>query len=259
MEPAARAPLTAVILTRNEARHLAGCLATLAFCERRLVVDCGSTDGTQQIAQEAGAELLHRDFDDFASQRNFALERAGAGWVVMIDADERVPRELGEALSRAVRDPGDAVAFAFPRVNHYLGRPLRFAGTGHDRVVRLFRGDRVRYQNLVHEKPVVDGPVGELAEPLDHLTVVTLEDSLRKLAQYSELSAREMHRRGRRSGAAAIMLRPLARFAKVYLLRLGVLDGTRGLIAAGFEAAGVFLKYARLWDLGRAGSATATS
>ncbi len=244
--------ITAVVLTRNEARHLADCLAALRFCGRRLAVDCGSTDGTQTIAAAAGAELVHRDFDDFSSQRNFALSKIETEWALMIDADERVSAALAAELSRAAAAPGDAAAFAFPRDNHYLGAPLRFAGTGRDRVVRLLRVGKTRYENLVHEAVKCDGPVRELAGPLIHLTVVSLADSLRKVVQYSELSALELRRRGRTIGPAGILGRTLARFVKIYCLRFGVLDGARGLIAAGFEAAGVFFKYALLWEARRA-------
>src|SRR5258706_13093268 len=102
MTPPAASSLTAIVLTRNEARHLADCLRALAFAGRRIVLDCGSTDGTQNIAAANGAELFHRDFDDFSSQRNHALSLAASEWVLMIDADERVPPGLAEEIRAVV-------------------------------------------------------------------------------------------------------------------------------------------------------------
>ena len=245
--------LAVIILTRNEARHLADCLNTLAFAGRRIVLDCGSTDGTQAIATANGAELFHRDFDDFSSQRNHALTLAATEWVLMIDADERVPAGLAAEICAVVNanPPRAETAFRLPRRNFYLGAPLRFAGAGRDTVVRLFRKDKIRWENLVHESVKVEGATGELLTPLEHHTVTELADSLRKMAQYSLLSGEELHRRGRRTNPFAILAHTAARFLKVYVFHLGLLEGGRGLLIAGCEAAGVFFKYSRLWEMQR--------
>ena len=245
--------LTVIVLTRNEARHLAACLRTLAFAERRIVLDCGSTDGTQEIAKANGAELFHRDFDDFSSQRNHALTLTNSEWVLMIDADERVPSGLAEEICAVVNanPPRPENAFRLPRRNYYLGKPLRIAGAGRDSVVRLFRKGKIRWENLVHESVKVEGATGELLTPLEHHTVTELADSLRKMTQYSLLSGQELHRRGRRTNPLAILTHTAARFLKVYIFHLGVLEGGRGLLIAGCESAGVFFKYSRLWELQR--------
>jgi len=245
--------LTAIVLTKNEADNIAGCLATLGFAAQRLVLDCGSTDGTRELAAAAGAKVIERAFDDFSSQRNFALAQAATDWVLMIDADERVPAALASEITAALASaaPDSPAAWRLKRNNLYLGRPLRFCGAGRDEVVRLFRRGQVEYANLVHETPRVAGAVARLRTPLEHHTARTLGESLQKLAQYSPLSALELQRRGRRISLPGIALRTLGRWLKVYLVKLGFLDGARGFLVAGFEAAGVFCKYALLWDLNR--------
>lgn len=252
--PGPAAPsLTAIVLTKNEAENIADCLASLAFAPVRLVLDCGSDDGTRALAEAAGARVLERPFDDFSSQRNFALAQAGGDWVLMIDADERVPEPLAREILAVLSatGPADPAAYRLRRNNLYLGKPLRFCGAGRDTVIRLLRRGRAGYVNLVHETPRIDGGIGDLATPLEHHTVRSLSESLQKLAQYSPLSALEMQRRGRRVSLAGIAGRTLARWIKIYIVKLGLLDGGRGFLVAAFESAGVFFKYALLWDMQR--------
>lgn len=245
--------LTAIVLTKNEADNIADCLAALNFAADRLVLDCGSTDGTRELAAATGARVVERAFDDFSSQRNFALAQAATDWILMIDADERVPAALAAEIMGVItnaKSDGPA-AYRLKRDNLYLGEQLRFCGAGRDEVIRLFRRGKVEYANLVHETPRVTGAVADLPTPLVHHTARTLAESIEKLAQYSPLSARELQRRGRRVTLAGIAGRTMARWLKVYLVKLGFLDGARGFLVAGFEAAGVFCKYALLWDLNR--------
>ncbi len=250
---AARPSLTAIVLTKNEAFNIVDCLAALNFATDRLVLDCGSTDGTRALAAAAGASVMERAFDDFSSQRNFALAQADTDWVLMIDADERVPEALAAEIATAIGSTAEdgPSAFRLSRNNLYLGRPLRFCGAGRDEVIRLFRRGHVEYANLVHETPRITGRVADLQTPLLHHTARTLAESIEKLAQYSPLSALELQRRGRRVSLAGIAGRTVARWLKVYLVKLGFLDGARGFLVAGFEAAGVFCKYSLLWDLNR--------
>ena len=180
MTTPALAGLTAIVLTKNEADNISACLASLGFAGARLVLDSASTDGTQERAAAAGARVLQRPFDDFSSQRNFALAQAATDWVLMIDADERVPDALATEIAGAIAaaTPDGPAAYRLRRNNLYLGRPLRFCGAGRDEVIRLFRRDRVEYANLVHETPRINGAVADLSTPLEHHTARTLAERL---------------------------------------------------------------------------------
>src|SRR5215510_10419058 len=94
--------LSAIIITRNEAAKIADCLDSLAFCDERIVVDCGSDDDTARIAREHGARVEHHAFEGFGAQKNFALSFAGGEWVLSVDADERVSPALAAEITAAI-------------------------------------------------------------------------------------------------------------------------------------------------------------
>ncbi len=254
--PAESSPpsLTAVVITRNEAHQIAACIAALRFAPHVLVIDSESTDGTREAASAEGAEVAIQPFTDYARQRNAGLERVRTEWALMIDADERVSpalaAEIVAALARAPNEPSVA-AFRLLRRNHFMGRPLTRSSAGAERLVRLMRKGRVRYVNAVHETPVVDGTIRDLAAPMEHLTHVRLRDSFEKALRYAILWARDMNGRGTTTSLFGIAVHTVHRWFKIYFGKRAILEGTRGFILAGFESVGVFYKYALLWELQR--------
>ncbi len=246
--------LTAVVITRNEAHQIAACVAALRFASHVLVIDSGSEDGTGEAASSAGAEVVVHPFTDYASQRNFGLARATTEWVLMIDADERVSPALSAeivlAMERA-KAQQEVGAFRLLRRNHFMGRPLKRSSSGNERLVRLMRKDRAKYVNAVHETPIVEGEIRDLAAPMEHLTNVRLRDAFDKSRRYAILWANDMHGRGKTTSLLGIAGHTLHRWFKVYLIKRGFLEGTRGFILAGFESVGVFFKYSMLWELQR--------
>jgi hypothetical protein len=167
--------------------------------------------------------------------------------VLSIDADERASPELRRVSF------GGASAYSLPFRNHYRGIWLRHGGFWPDRHVRLFRREACRYDpgRTVHEKLIVDGPVGSLDAPILHYTYDSLQDCLLKMERYGEQSARMLHAQGARASAWEVALRPLWRFLRGYVLRLGFLDGAPGAAMAWARAYEAFRRYARLWELSR--------
>lgn len=161
--------LTAVILTYNEARHIAACIESVRFADDVIVFDSGSTDDTPAIAAAEGARVLRRPFDDYAGQRNAALDAVGQGWVLFVDADERVTPELA-AETRAVIAQGDAAGYRIPRHNFIFGKLTRGAGWYPDYQTRLLKVGAARYDpaKKVHEVVLLDGPEGALEHPFIH-------------------------------------------------------------------------------------------
>ena len=242
------------MIARNEAHQIATCIAELGFAPHVLVVDSGSEDGTREAAAAAGAEVAVHPFTDFAEQRNFGLGRVQTEWALMVDADERVSPalavEIVEAIERAKAEPGVG-AFRLLRRNHFMGRPLTRSRSGNERLVRLMRAARTRYVNAVHETPIVQGAIRDLAAPMEHLTHVRLRDAFDKTLRYAILWAQDMHGRGRTTSLLGIAGHTVHRWFKIYVFKGGFLEGTRGFILAGFESVGVFFKYALLWELQR--------
>lgn len=244
--------LTAIVITRNEAHQIADCIRALSFAPTVLVVDSGSDDGTREAAAAAGAEVALHPFTDYASQRNFGLSRAATEWALMVDADERVSPALAAELVAAIERAAPGVAaFRLVRRNHFMGRPLTRSSSGTERITRLMRPSRAKYVNRVHERPLIDGEIRDLAGPLEHLTHVRLKDAFEKALRYGTLWAADMHGRGVTTSLVGIAGHTVHRWVKLYVFKRGFLEGTRGFILAGFESVGVFFKYALLWELQR--------
>lgn len=241
------APITVVIPTRNEAVQIAECIRSVAWAGEVIVVDAESTDGTRDLARGAGARVLDGGGPTIADQRNAGIAAARHPWVFALDADERIGGELARELAATVSAPTHQ-AYAVRRRNVFLGGPVSHAGWGRDWVVRLFPRERRFIKRKVHEALEPVGDVGQLAAPLEHVPYRDLGHYLEKLDRYSAWSAEELSARGRRPRLGDLVLRPPARFARMYVLELGVLDGWRGAVLCGLAAVSVFFKYARLWE-----------
>lgn len=243
--------LSAVIITRDAERQLPACLASVAFAGEIVVVDSGSTDATCAIARRAGALVIHQDWLGYGPQKQFAAAQARHHWVLALDADERVSEELRRSIEQALAAPA-CHAYRMPRRNRFLGRWLRHGEGYPDYSLRLFHRDHARWSDdPVHEKVLTTGPVGTLSGELLHESEDGVEDYLRKQNRYTTLQAEGLYARGRRVGAAKLVLSPLARFIKFYFLRRGFLDGVPGFIHIWIGCANSFFKYAKLIELQR--------
>ena len=251
--PDSAASILACVLTRDEARHVQACLASVAWAGGRLVVDCGSTDATVRLAREAGAEVVTRDWDGWASQRNYAIAEAarrGFRWIFFVDADERVPENLREEAVRVV-ETSDAtvegvdaplVGFWVPRRNVIVGKWIRHAGWDPDYQLRLFRTDRGRYdpERPVHELVILNGPAGYLTARLVHLNYESWGQFWTKQRRYASTEAAARHQRGQRIRAHNFILQPWREFWRRFVTLQGWRSGTHGLaLSVGMAAAEV--------------------
>jgi glycosyltransferase involved in cell wall biosynthesis len=253
LEKTGRSRLSACIITHNEADRIGDCLRSVAFCDEVLVVDSHSTDATRDIASSLGARVIERDWPGFRSQKQFAVDNATADWVLCLDADERVTAGLRVQIE-ALRDSGfeGYAGWSVPRITDYFGRFLRHGNAFPDRLVRLFdrrRGGWTGYE--IHENTRVTGRVGRLRGYLEHYSYRSLSDHHERMRRYADLMARALYERGRRGGLLKAIVNPQWRFIRGYLLRLGFLDGWRGLVFALIEANYVRRKYLQLYMLSR--------
>lgn len=246
----ARADLTVIIPTRNAARSIGPCLESVRGLAGAIVVDGGSEDGTTEIAAAHGARVVRSEQRSPALQRNEGIAAATTAWVLCLDADERVTEPLALEIRSRVGDPASHDGFFIPRVTWYLGRRIRHSGWQKDRVLRLFRADRGRWRDeALHEGVDLAGSAGLLTNALEHRSYESLEDVLEKLDRYTTWGAREIIRQGRGAGPWQILAHPPARFVKTYILKAGFLDGVHGAALAAFSAYGVFLRYAKAWEM----------
>ncbi|MBX3610051.1 MAG: glycosyltransferase family 2 protein [Hydrogenophaga sp.] len=247
--PETRPTLCVGILAVNESRRIAACIASARFADQIIVFDSGSTDGTREVAAEAGAEVhLNADWQGFAVQRNRLLEHVRCDYVFFLDADEIVPPELADEISRAVQSGEDAVwEVQWNQVAY--GRALTLMkSTGGIR--RLFRADNLsHFAGVVHEDGVLrraQVPCHRFRNRLLHYSRETVYDSLLKLAQYVQLGASKRAEQGKRGGVLRGMASAFAIFVRLYIFRRGFLCGAEGFLFCFFIALECFFRYAAL-------------
>jgi len=241
--------LSACIITFNEADRIEACLRSLSFCDELLVVDSHSGDGTRELAAALGARVIARDWPGYRSQKQFAVDSAAHDWVLCVDADERVSEALaGEIVALKAGGFAGAAGWSVPRITEYFGRFLRHGNAYPDRLVRLFDRRRGGWSGEeIHENTRVSGRVGRLSGHLEHFSYRSLSDHQSRMQRYADLMAQALYARGRRCGLTPVLLNPQWRFLRGYLLRLGFLDGWRGLVFALIEANYVRRKYLGLY------------
>jgi glycosyltransferase involved in cell wall biosynthesis len=254
MSAPARTPMSACIITLNEADRIEACLDSLAFCDDIVIVDSHSTDATRDLAAARGARVVVHDFTGYRAQKDFAVQSARHDWVLCLDADERVTPTLRASIQAAqAANFAVAAGYRFARATEYFGAFLRHGNAYPDRVLRLFDRRRGGWRGMreIHEHVSVDGPVATLAGDLEHHAYRSLSDQLNRLQRYARLMAEHMHAQHRRAHLWNMLLNPFWRFVRGYLLRLGFLDGWRGLVYAWIEANYVRQKFVMLWLLQR--------
>jgi glycosyltransferase involved in cell wall biosynthesis len=244
-----RPGLSVAVITLNEERNIAACLDSVKWADEVVVCDSGSQDRTVEIAASHGARTFHDPWRGFAGHKNLAVERCRHEWVLVLDADERVPEALRQEIEGVLRSAGPADGYSIGRRNHFLGAWIRHGGWYPDRSVRLFRNGRGRFQpRAVHETVEVAGTVGTLRESLGHHTYASVQEFLQRMARYADLAAEEMHAAGKRCGVIDLTLRPVWTVLRMYVFQRGFLDGWRGLLLAGLYACYTLAKYAALWE-----------
>ena len=259
-------PLSAVVTTFNSADVLEPTLAALGWCDEIVVVDSGSTDGTQEICRRYGCRVIHHDFAGYGRQKHFAVGCAKHDWVFVVDSDEVVTGELREEirglLSGDEASAGDVagnnssgkrpaeVGFEMPISLVFLGRLLRFGGEYGKLHLRLFDRRAGNYNfDEVHEHVDVRGRVGTLRGRMLHYSYRNLAQYFDKFNRYTSSAAQELFQRGRKTSAAYIVLRLPFTFLHLYLVRGLVLDGYPGFVWALLSALSPTVKHMKLHEL----------
>ncbi len=245
--------LSVALITLNEAANLPRTLASVRWAQEIVVVDSGSTDATLEIARSAGAHVFEEPWKGFAAQKNSAIAHATGDWILSLDADEEVSPELAREIQALLAGEPAFTAYRIPRLNHFLGRPLRHGGYWPDPKLRLFRRGAARFLDRpVHETMQADGPVGQLKGHLIHHCYPTLEDYIEHMNRYSTIAAQALVDSGRagRSWPWLVwnaLLNPAATFLYNYVFRLGFLDGRAGLLQHLNHSVYIHWKYAKAW------------
>ena len=242
--------ISVAIITLNEEDRLPDCLASVAFADDVVVVDSGSTDQTIEIAENFGARVFKKAWSGFGAQKQFAIEQCQGQWILILDADERIPKETAEEITKISQTPISFKGYSIARKNYFMNRWIKHAGWWPDRTIRLFCRDSGCMSNKqVHETMEVDGPVIDLQNPIIHYPFRDLHHLMGKMDHYSSAGARDLYKANKKSSIIKAGLRASWSILYNYLIRGGFLDGGPGLIIAISDAANIFFKYTKLVEM----------
>ena len=244
--------LSVAMIVKNEAHHLAQCLDTVtAWVDEIVILDSGSTDATQQIAEQYGAKFYQNtDWPGFGKQRQLAQQYVTSDYVLWLDADERVTPELRQSIQAAIAQDAPNTAYKIPRLSEIFGHNIRHSGWYPDYVIRLYRKDFAHYgDQLVHEKVELpaNADIQKLQGDLLHYTYRNIHHYLVKSADYAKAWADQREKAGKKATLWQGISHAVGCFVKMYVIRLGFLDGKAGLLLAILSAHSTFVKYADLW------------
>ena len=237
----------ALVLTYNEEDRIEDCLRSIEWVDEIVVIDSFSEDETLNICNKYTKKIYQRKFDDFATQRNYGLQKIETDWILILDADERVTEDLSSEIIRKINSP-NFQAYEVPRKNIFMGEWLKCCGLYPDYTMRLFKNDDIEYENKVHEGINYDGNIGKLDNDLIHHTYRNLSHYSYKMNHYADLSARDKFKDGKKTTIFYVLLRPIFDFIQMYILQRGFTGGAPGLIYSIIHSYYTFLKYARLWE-----------
>ena len=245
--------ISATIITLNEESNLRrACQSLRGIADEIIVVDSLSQDRTREVALEFTPHFYSNPFESYAKQKNLAASKASNPWVLSIDADESVSAELRQSLLswKGTETPAELAACRFARKTNYLGGWISHSGWYPDLKVRLYDRERAHWEgDYVHETLIVQGRIKTLSGDLHHYTVSSLSEHVDRLNRYTSLAARQIASEGKRFSFLTCMLAPPIAFFKSYVIRLGLLDGWRGLSIAAFAGWYVFLKQVKLREI----------
>ncbi|MDQ1165073.1 glycosyltransferase family 2 protein [Flavobacterium sp. SORGH_AS_0622] len=244
--------LSVLIITLNEEQHIKSLLEDIDFADEIIVVDSYSADKTVSIVQSIpNVKLIQKQFIDYTSQRNFALDHAKNNWILFIDADERLTPELKAEITSTINNKNAASAYLIYRTFMFKNKKLYFSGWQTDKIFRLFNKVDCRYteDRMVHEKLIVNGKTAVLQNKIIHFSYTSYEEYKLKMKKYGILKANEKIKKGQKPAHLLLYFHPLYTFLYQYLIRLGFLDGMKGITICYLNAYSIFIRYKEMRKL----------
>jgi glycosyltransferase involved in cell wall biosynthesis len=242
--------LSACIITLNEEQNLPRALASLSgVVDEIVVVDAGSTDGTEGVAREFGAVFIKRTWTNYAEQKNFAAAAASNDWILSLDADEELSSAVQTSILEWKKRTPDFLVYEMSRRAWYLGRWINHSGWYPDFQRRLYRREVAQFSGIVHESLRFEGKPGRLHGDLLHYTVRSFVEHEEKVERYAALAGQQLYLDGKRSWRSAVWFATPWSWFQNFFLRGGFLDGHRGALIAQMAARSVRIKYQKLGQL----------
>lgn len=249
--------ISATIITFNEESKIERCLQSLSgIADEIVVIDSFSSDETEAICSRYPVVFIKRPFNGYIEQKNYALEQASYDHILSLDADEVLSEELRSSILAVKAGWGGYDGYAFNRYNNYCGKWIRFCGWYPDRKIRLWDRRKGRWGGEdPHDKvQIASGRVKRLQGDLLHYAYFTVDEHLRQMHHFAEVAAKAKYRNGKKPVFLVhVVIGPLFKFFRTYVLRLGFLDGYYGFVFCATTSALNFYKYLRLYEYHRSG------
>ena len=228
--------LSIVIITKNEEKFIFDALKSAVFADEVVILDSGSEDQTCNIAKKIGARVEQQSWLGFGAQKNKAVELADNDWVFVLDADERITPELRDEIISTLKNP-QFDGYRIARLNNFFGKYIKTCGLYPDYSIRLFDRCKGRFNDVtVHESVQIQGKIDKLKNHMIHLAFDTVEEFSNKQKKYAKLSQKN-------KSLVKAFISPIWTFLKIYIVRLGFIEGWRGFIIAKVYAQYTFWKY----------------
>ena len=237
-----------LVITYNEEEMVRDCLESVTWADEIVVIDSNSEDDTRKIVSEYTDKLYKREFDNFSNQRNFGLEKLKSDWILVLDADERVTKELKIEIKEVLSDASYEL-YQVPIKNFFLGKWIKYAGWHPDYTDRLFRNNQeIKYEGEVHENPVFADEKGIINEPIVHYTYKDISSYMDKVNHYTTLAAAESNKK---PSLLYVFARTFFEFFDFLIFKKSFLLGKEGLVLTAISTIAKFLKYIKIWEKNR--------
>lgn len=242
--------ISAVIIAFNEEDRIGKTLEHLQWCDEILVVDSGSTDQTVAICRQADCKVLFREFDDYGTQKQFAVDQAANDWVLSVDADEVITPELKNEILKIFKNKPQVNGFFIKRSTYFLGKVLKFCGLRREKVLRLFNRNEGKFVHTgIHERIEMEGETAVLKHRMLHYSYRDISDHLSKIDKYTTLAAKNYVEKNKRYSKLMVALKFPGRFLLVYFIKGGFLDGYQGFMWSMLAGVYASLKYAKFREM----------
>ncbi len=244
--------ISAVVNTRNEEINLADCLKSLSFCSEIVVADMESEDKTVEIAKNFTHKIFnHKNVDFVEPARNFAIKKATGDWILIVDADERISKDLAKALQKIANE--DDIDFVrIPRKNFIFGQWLQYSRWWPDYNIRFFKKGTVNWQDEIHSVPITVGKGTNLEAQsslaIEHIHYKSLDEYLLRTIRYANQQAKELIASGYKFEPTDIITKPISEFNSRYFAGEGYKDGFHGLVISLLQFFAILLVYLKVWE-----------
>ncbi len=242
--------ISVIIITKNEEKNIKACLESVSWADEITIVDAESEDRTVELTKQFNGRVFIKKWEGFVLQKRFALNQANNEWVLSLDADERISAELKNEILK--KDPGEFNGFLIRRKNFLFGKEITTCGWDKDYQLRLFRKSKANLnEKLVHEGFVVDGKTNSLENVIIHNTFSSLDNYMKKVNEYTTLSAEETYQTKSKVTALTILTHTFSAFFRYFISLKGFKDGMHGLIISFINSLSTMLTYTKIWELQR--------